>query len=245
VISMTLSWKSAFAVAALLIFVGVTFVAAPVHAYTEDNPPYSAIINSNPTNGYCDYDYAEWYECVIGDISNGYIYPQANATSTTFLQDFGPVAYLLFQGPGVTTTSSTIDVSDAMAFKGDVSSSSSEADGTFYDYLAYQWVSCVDSPCTTTTVTDKILIWDAIMDGSGVITSSTTFECGVDGCSYAWDPTVHSSWENEYDDGAGSYTGASAVVDCDITCYGGTGISNFATGSYYTYVTAIAISPGI
>ena len=239
----SLSWKASFGIAALFLFFVVSFIAAPVVASSSDTPPYSGIITSQPTNGYCVYNTSGyWWECVNGSTSNGGIIILANASADSGLS-FASSAYILFQGPSDTTSGGYLTVGEELAFDGAVQAGNTGTgggDGDFYSYLAYQWVYCGVLPCATNTVTHTVLIWDAIVDGSGVITSSG---CGSSGCSYSWYTSVHSSWLNTYYTGAASYVSASAYSSCPITCGTAYGRADFSNHGYSNTVNKISVSP--
>lgn len=237
-----LSWRASFGIAGLLLFSVLAFTAVPAFANTTDYPPYSGIITSQPTNGYCVYSQGFWWECVNGSTSNGGIIILANASATGG-SSAASSAYILFNGPSDQTSGGYLTVYEVLKYDGAVEygvTGSGSSDGIFYALLAYQWEDCTYLPCTVTTVTHQVLIWDAVMDGSGVITSSG---CSSNGCSYSWYTSVHSSWLNMYWTGAASMTKASAASDCPITCGTAYGRADFSNNGYYNNVYSIGVSP--
>jgi hypothetical protein len=212
--------------------------AQPVFGLT---PPYSSIVSSYPPNGYCYYvsgAYGGYWECVNGNTSNGSLIILANASANSGYQ-YSSGANIMFLGPELTTTSSTATVGETLSFNGAVATyvagAGSSADGIFYALLAYQWTWCGQLPCSTNTVSSQILIWDAAIDGSYVISCSQ--------CGYSWQTSLHSSWLNQYYAAAGSKTSATAISSCSLNCFPTVwGKADFSNGGYNNVVNAITLT---
>lgn len=224
--NLTIRFLVAFLSVSIVIF---GLFAQPVFGMT---PPYNSVQTSSPANGYCYYS-TYWWECVNGSTSNGNLIILANASADSGHSN-SAVADLLFNGPELTTSSGSATVTETLSFNGAVAESGSSSDGIFRALIGYLWQYCGVLPCSQNVESTTVLIWDAALDGSYVISCSQ--------CGYSWSTSLHSSWINEYWGLAGSKTQATATSTCSYFCTVVWGKADFSNGGYNNVVNAITMA---